>query len=148
MKTQPCIKCLQTKTLDEFYTHPAYTLGVMKKCKACVKEYRTSPKEMAARSRRQGVYRRKHKEKCNAWSKAYRLGKGKDKYAAKEAIRAAVVQGEILAASKMKCHKCCSQADHYHHYLGYAEENRLDVVPLCIVCHRSEHGRQTYPKSA
>jgi hypothetical protein len=36
----------------------------------------------------------------------------------------------------------------YHHYLGYAPEHRLTVVPLCGSCHRSiHHGSLAEPRT-
>ena len=48
---------------------------------------------------------------------------------------------KLLQSPKdQRCYKCKGfPAQHYHHYLGYAKTNWLDIVPLCVQCHKSEH---------
>ena len=39
-------------------------------------------------------------------------------------------------------HKGEGRRHEYHHHLGYAAEHHYDVIVLCSICHRSEHGRK------
>jgi len=41
-------------------------------------------------------------------------------------------------AKEFKCLSCPKQAQGYHHYKGYKEENWLDIEPYCNKCHRRE----------
>lgn len=39
----------------------------------------------------------------------------------------------------VRCKGCGVLADEYHHPNGYEGKHQLDVIPLCISCHRSLH---------
>ena len=58
---------------------------------------------------------------------------------ASEAVRQAIKQGFLAPANQRRCSKCGMSADHYHHYLGYAQIHHLDVLPMCVSCHQQEH---------
>ena len=58
---------------------------------------------------------------------------------ASEAVRQAVKKGTLPQLSRVSCARCGLQAHHYHHWRGYDKEYLLDVIPLCIPCHRKEH---------
>jgi len=87
----------------------------------------------------------------NKWRKYYKkhsevlIRKGKDrrlenldKYKARDAINKAVVRGKIPPPSSFICEICKERpAREYHHFLGYAEENRLKVIPVCSKCHHA-----------
>jgi hypothetical protein len=47
-----------------------------------------------------------------------------------------VRSGRMAPARELWCSHCGSKADHYHHYLGYDEYHWLDVIPLCVRCHK------------
>ncbi len=70
---------------------------------------------------------RKHKEK-------YPL-----RHKAQNYITHAVEARKIPPAREFKCEECGEQAQEYHHYKGYEEENWLDVIPLCRKCHGIPH---------
>lgn len=69
-----------------------------------------------------------------AANRAY-MQRNPDKRRARYAVRDAVKYGKIPPASTLPCAGCGAQAAHYHHHRGYAKEYRLDVIPLCVVCH-------------
>jgi hypothetical protein len=60
-----------------------------------------------------------------------------------EKVKANVVVNSAVRASKLPrpdtlpCHYCTAQAKDYHHHKGYAPEHWLDVVPVCIICHKN-----------
>ena len=56
---------------------------------------------------------------------------------AHDAIYYARKIGKIPSPEALQCLECGNQAKEYHHHLGYAKENRLNVIPLCIPCHKA-----------
>ncbi len=53
-------------------------------------------------------------------------------------VHTAIKAGTLPHPTTKICHNCkVNQAREYHHYLGYEPEHRLDVIPLCIECHRN-----------
>ena len=68
----------------------------------------------------------------------------KEKVRAHNAITRAVSIGTLPRVSTQICVDCGASAQHYHHHLGYSEEHKSDVVPLCQPCHvkrTEEHHR-------
>lgn len=59
----------------------------------------------------------------------------REKIAARAAVAYAVRTGKLPRVSSLACHACDAPAAHYHHYLGYALEHKLDVVPVCHTHH-------------
>lgn len=53
------------------------------------------------------------------------------------AISYAVSKGRLNRAATFLCVSCNNQAHEWHHHLGYQPEHWLDVIPLCLSCHRS-----------
>lgn len=54
---------------------------------------------------------------------------------ARQAVRHEVKMGRMPKAIELPCNHCEDQATQYHHHKGYAEEFKLDVIPLCRDCH-------------
>lgn len=54
---------------------------------------------------------------------------------AHKAISRARSQGSLAVASEYLCVSCGNQAHEWHHE-SYAEDQRLNVIPLCRSCHR------------
>lgn len=67
---------------------------------------------------------------------------------ARDAIKYAVRKGRLPRVRTQKCQMCEKTAQVYHHYLGYAIEHRLDVIPLCYIHHKSLHLISRRPKLA
>jgi len=57
--------------------------------------------------------------------------------AARLAVSHAIEQGKLPPAKECPCNcdYCNKQASQYHHWLGYAREHWLHVIPLCLDCH-------------
>jgi hypothetical protein len=53
-----------------------------------------------------------------------------------------IKQGKLPPVTTLACVKCGKQAKHYHHHKGYAPEHKVDVIPLCVLCHRLEHAEE------
>lgn len=99
-------------------------------------------------------YRRteKHKEyvkkymKTDNWQKTNNKRRKKyaenhpEKESCHHAVTYAVRVGKIKPARDHKCIKCSKPATQYHHYQGYSKEHKLDVVPVCLHCHKIIHG--------
>ncbi len=60
------------------------------------------------------------------------------KWLAHAAIMRAVKGGRISIASERRCAMHDVPAEQYHHW-SYESEHRLDVVPLCVGCHKRLH---------
>ena len=60
---------------------------------------------------------------------------------ARAASAKAVSQGLFKPAKELLCENCGKQAAHLHHP-SYAEEDFLNVIPLCRSCHRKQHPRK------
>jgi hypothetical protein len=56
---------------------------------------------------------------------------------ARRAVRYAVASGRMNRAATFICVSCGNQAREWHHYLGYHRDHWLDVIPLCVPCHRA-----------
>ena len=64
------------------------------------------------------------------------IATAREKQRAHDAIRWAVKRGFMTAAITLKCSRCHAPAKQYHHHKGYAREHVLNVIPLCVSCHR------------
>jgi hypothetical protein len=63
------------------------------------------------------------------------LKESPEKIKARALVNQRVRFGRIPKASSLPCSECGNEASHYHHYNGYAFENRYDVKPVCVKCH-------------
>lgn len=59
-----------------------------------------------------------------------------EKIKARALVNQRVRFGRMPKATSLACVECGEQAAHYHHYNGYSFENRYDVQPVCIKCHK------------
>ncbi len=57
-----------------------------------------------------------------------------------DAVRWAIRRGHLQKPTELVC-QCGKQAKQYHHYKGY-RRHELDVIALCISCHRKAHWRR------
>lgn len=98
------------------------------------KTYWKSKKGKAAIKR----YRQSEKGKATLRTAAKRFHNRHPNYIYKKATSAvysAIRVGRLSRPDSLQC-SCGNQAAHYHHHKGYAPEHWLDVVPICIGCHK------------
>lgn len=156
-----------SRTADGFYNHcktchKAYNTANSKtlKAKAARKQYRQS--EAGKTSDRR--YSRSEKGKATAkrfresdkgktyhrafWDRADVKQKNRELSAAKAhtpeqkariAVNNAVKKSILPKVSTRTCVDCGRTARHYHHVSGYDEANHLNVIPLCVKCHKLRH---------
>ena len=58
---------------------------------------------------------------------------------AHDAVRYAIKRGRLARPTSLPCLDCGSLAAQYHHHRGYERDHWLDVVAVCISCHRKRH---------
>lgn len=132
--TNRCSGCKQFKPLLEFYKDRSKKNGLRSWCKSCQRDYAQSKKGKAAEKR----YRQSEKGKAS-----HRKGNAEfnarhpDIIKAHNAITCAVTAGKLPRPNTRLCHYCPKPAQEYHHWHGYAPEHWLDVVPVCILCHKN-----------
>jgi len=153
MKT--CPKCNTQKTTSEFYRNKSKTDGLSGWCKTChsstchtyqkTQHYlayrrraRQSPARKAVRiayEHRPDVMERRRKQALKAYYK-YPL-----KAKAKKSVYTAIAQGLLSPLQLTECVICGARPDDYHHWNGYEKAHRLDVIPMCVRCHKAIHRR-------
>lgn len=153
--TKQCYKCKRIKPIVEFYKQKSQKDGFKSHCKICSEtwtiQYRKTEKGMKAVRFTMRKYRKS--EKGKAYQKQYyqtekrkevsRLANKKyrqnnpEKIQAQNAVQYAMKIGNLLCARNFQCF-CGKQAQHYHHS-SYAPEHWLDVIAVCIPCHRKVH---------
>ena len=150
-----CTFCKKIKPLSDFYKHRRN--GYQSHCKTCqlanVKAYRRTERgrsvDNAASARYQQTargqvinlaYRQStHGKAIRAKAtQRFRIAHP-DRIQASVAVKDAVRRGILMPPTSFQCKMCDNTAEHYHHHKGYEEEHKLDVVPLCHVCHVSIH---------
>jgi hypothetical protein len=160
MDTKVCTRCGVEKSVKEFYKHKYSRNGLRGWCKQCEKEYVAayqktdkgketrkrydqSPKGRANQKRcdssPQGIARHSRyntSEKGRAYSKKVRKVHPR-RAKARDAVNNAVKDDRLPHVSTLLCVRCGKQAEEYHHHKGYDKKHRLDVQPVCIVCHRA-----------
>lgn len=103
------------------------------------KEYRANPEVKKQIKEYNKIYHKtpEYKKRSILYQKKTRK-KFANKYKARELIATEVKRGNIPKISFLVCKICNKQAQEYHHYLGYEKKQWLDVIPLCINCHKIE----------
>lgn len=146
MKT--CFKCLLSKPLDEFYSHPRMADGHLNKCKACSRsdtakrktENKKNPdwieKEIlrsrlkSRRERAEGKYRGNRTDETDR-SRRFRE-KNPLKYKAHNLVNNAIRSGKI---TPLPCVICGEKAQAHHE--DYSKP--LDVIWYCPQHHSERH---------
>jgi hypothetical protein len=145
--TKVCNKCGIEKGISEFYKHVRCKYGVRKTCKVCVKKYNRSD----TRRRNNIIYKRSDKGKASIQKalqgsqkiyerNRYKTEEGRLRNQAYAAVYYSIKRGDIPPVTECICSVCNKEpASEYHHISGYSKEHRLDVVPVCLSCHKIEH---------
>lgn len=154
-----CTKCGQRKLAGAFSKNRRAKDGLQPWCKRCKASHRATPKVRAATASYYSSYLASPKGRAakdryiaspegrasQHRTKARQRALHPQRIAARQAVQRAIRRGDIPPASAHAC--CCSeQAGEYHHP-SYAEDRHLDVVPLCIPCHKTLH-RSISPEQA
>lgn len=139
---KPCIKCSETKPLDEFYAHPMMEDRHLNKCKACTKAdvranraarieyYRAYDRQRAKQPHRVEARVEWQKENPKA-----RPEKDPLKREARVKLRSAVLRGEVIRSPE--CEICAVPCDTHGHHDDYTKP--LDVIWCCTACHALIH---------
>lgn len=145
-----CRICRITKPIDDYFRNTKGVDGFDSRCKIChraanqstyrkrIDYYREKHSAYNATdaykaSQRKHMSTQKFREsQKRARDKDNQLGKSPARYA----IKRAIIEGRIPPAKTLKCDHCQGQAKEYHHHRGYTAEFHLDVIPLCVGCHK------------
>lgn len=156
-QTKRCPECKRSKSISEFHKYKNGKDGFQSYCKVCEKitqqKYRKSAKGKIVQKRyaqsekgkivcRKAVHRHRQTEKgriahCQE-SLRYQI-RHPERRKAISAVYCAIKSGKMLRPNTFQCRCCPSQAEQYHHYLGYEPECWLFVMPLCRKCHLKIH---------
>lgn len=137
-----CTGCGQVKPLSDFHRSRLGVGGRAAACKVCRKakhrDYHQQP-EVKERMR-QWARAKHHTPEGQAQAKRKDLANRQaGKVAARKAVSWAVKKGRLPPVKSQRC-GCGRPAVHYHHFRGYSPANRLDVIPLCGLCHAEVDG--------
>jgi hypothetical protein len=130
-----CFKCLEEKSLSEFYVHSMMADGHLNKCKACAKADVAANRvanieRIQLYDRRRGALphrRARNRVRSAAWRAAFPRRR-----AAQVAVGAAIKSGVL---KRQLCLVCGEKAEAHHP--DY--ERPLDVVWLCSPHHKQTH---------
>lgn len=139
-----CRWCVNTKPLDDFYTHPRMLDGHLNKCKECVRSYQRHRQHQKAEHDPEW----RDAERTRGRNKYHRLYAPDDplvlvrvdvpeelKQKARSAFAHAIRVGTITRPDV--CETCGKQAKVHGHHTDY--EKPFDVEWLCPKCHQHEH---------
>ena len=148
--TKRCSHCKQIKPILDFPRNRTTKDDYRDQCKVCHnidnKKYRQTEKGKAYHEtyRQSEKGKKYHCEYSRKYRKTEKDKQSRKKYCkynpekrqAKNAVAYAVRSGKLPPAKTLQCF-CGNQAKHYHHHKGYATEHWLDVIPVCVKCHRN-----------
>lgn len=143
-----CPQCKRDLAISLFWKDCSKKDGRQVYCKTCLKQYRQSDRGKEVRRRHQQGDKRKasgrrHRQTAKGKATLCRARekydvKFPDKRVAQGAVSNAVKAGVLSPIASLLC-LCGQAAEHYHHPNGYDEDQRLNVIPVCAVCHRNIH---------
>lgn len=132
-----CKRCGIEKTTSDFRKRKQAKDGLQSYCRECANRRNYEYREASGKEKNR-LNQRKWRLKTEYWlerRKQY-VVRSPDKAKAHNAINNAVRSGRMRHISTQVCARCGAPAEEYHHYRGYAPEQRLKVVPLCRGCHK------------
>lgn len=149
-----CSKCKETKLVSEFPRDRITPTGYGYYCKKChgaavhagkmrnpekYNEARRLRKRLryAERQERDREYYLRNRERIVARGRIW-YDHSPQSWKAHKAIQGAVRKGELPKIAGVLCARCQAAAGNYHHP-SYHEDDRLNVIPLCVSCHRLVH---------
>lgn len=135
-----CFKCKEEKLLGEFYKHKGMVDGRLGKCKECTKRDVRQHRQEGDRPReydRERFQNNPERRKKTIEAAAARSRRDPIKYKAHYTLRNAVRDGRIEKPDR--CSRCNGKE---HRIEGHHPDHSkpLDVVWLCVPCHRIVEG--------
>ena len=131
-----CKKCGDAKGLTDFPLVKANRDGRSGTCSRCTNA-RVAARRSPAIAQTRAEWWTRNREKQRAYAAAYRE-RNKLKCSARAAVGYALKAGRLAPASACECNDCRAPAVELHHE-SYEPEHWLDVVPLCVSCHKKRH---------
>ena len=127
--------------IDNFRPDARYSGGARHQCKECESIYQSAHSRTdygrGLAAKRQAAYRKKPAFRLlNAERYANR---NKKQSCARNYVNKQILRGKFPRASSQVCTLCGNPAQMYHHHNGYDADHRMDVVPVCFVCHKAQH---------
>ena len=121
-RIKKCFKCGIEKPIDDFYTHSGTSDGHLNKCKEC--------------TRRDVMEYRRDKPDRELSTRLKACGKNPTPKNAYRAVQAALKAGVLIRPDR--CSACgCTSAEHVIEAHHYDYSRPLDVIWLCVPCHRN-----------
>ena len=149
-----CSRCSLSKPLEAFIKQSTGRNGLIAHCRACesarkkayaqtptgkekIKSYQRTAEQKQRHREYIKTYAASHREVFNIHARKYRA-KFPERTRARQSLAKAVKSGKISRPDA--CSECGSSGFiEAHHHLGYAWENRFNVVWLCKKCHWLTH---------
>ena len=110
------------------------------------KRYQQSEKGRATKRRYQqseeSKVAHKHYEQSEQGKATFKLRRQRycllypERRKARDAITTVIRNGKLPKAKSLLCYYCSKPAQQYHHWHGYEPEYWLDVIPVCMDCHK------------
>jgi hypothetical protein len=151
--TKTCHHYNQIKPISQFCKDKSFKDGYRCLCKACKLKYNQSPAQKQYHKRLAQTSHRKEQWKKYRQSKSSKelskqktilyLNQHPDQAKAYWAVKYAVKIGKLAKPKTLQCSYCPEKASLYHHNKGYGKEHRLDVIPVCPICHMFIHAVQS-----
>ena len=129
--TKTCSKCKQPKPLSEFYPRKDRPCGYLAWCKNCFAIYRKNQ----GRTNQKKYIRTEKGRICHVINNRKYANNHPEKIKARCAVSNAITTNKLLRPTFFYC-KCGKPAEQYHHWKGYEPKHYLDVIPICIKCHK------------
>ncbi len=133
-----CFKCNVEKDLSEFYKHARMEDGHLGKCKECAKKDALEYREKNIEKIRQYDRDRSklpHRIIANKLRTKWFRKHNPLKYATHILLSNAVRSGKVKKPNK--CQKCGAKSMIHGHHEDYNKP--LEVLWLCVVCHKKRH---------
>ena len=138
--SKQCTKCKQILPISNFRPHTDCRDGYRYRCRECERLYHRRRRQLTEVRQRENEYSRLYRQqRGRGYNKAAYLSEYSRTGSARQAIKRALYHNQLLQITHCFCVLCFHEAHVYHHYLGYAPEHVLDVLPLCGTCHKKAH---------
>lgn len=130
-----CFKCGAEKPLTEYYQHKQMGDGHLNKCKCCTKmDARARRFDPRFREKVLSYDRQRGDRRSEETKMAHRVARPHE-YAARTKLANAVRDGRVEKADR--CAHCRAIGRLHGHHEDYSKP--LDVIWLCVACHRQLH---------